>query len=572
MKRPRVYIIDGNAYLHRAYHALPPLTTSRGEAVNAVYGFIRLVLKIYNSEKPDYLGVCFDYPARNFRHVIFDQYKAHRKEMDAELRTQMPLAREACSALGIPHVEREGYEADDVIATLARQAAGEGADVVIVTGDKDALQLVNDHISVWNESKNLRFTPEEVTKKYGLPPELLVDMFALMGDASDNVPGIRGVGEKTAVQLLKRSGTLDQVLSDPSQAGARVGGLIERYRDDALKSRELVRLCDTVPLDIKWNLLQRPPMDRDRVMEFLSRLEFTSLLKELVPPSDTGQACIQVNSREIQTHIAGEEDLPFIAEQIRKAGIASIDTETDSIDPFAAHLVGISIAWNSTEGWYIPVQHTDLDVHPMVPHAAIKAVLGPVLADPQVRLIGHNYKYDMHVLERHGFTLSDPWVDTMIASYCLNPSRASHSLKNLSVEIFHHTMTPIEDLIGRGAKQITMARVPVETAARYAGADAVVTKWLAMTIPISETSTASSLLVRRCDSRSLSEVISASRAASTTSSATRPAAPQVFWWRPGNSCGSSTPTCSTTKPRSAISTRSSSTVSTSTPPCSASPA
>ena len=205
---PNFYIIDGNSYIHRAYHAMPPLTTSKGEAVNAVYGFIKMLLKVIADKKPDYLAVCFDHPSLTFRHKEFPLYKAHRKEIDDALKNQMPLAREAVKALNIVSVEAPGFEADDLIATLAKQADAEGAEVVIVTSDKDALQMVGGNIKVWNEGKDIVYGRDEVKEKYGLFPEQLTDMFALMGDTSDNVPGVKGIGEKTAVKLMQQYGSL----------------------------------------------------------------------------------------------------------------------------------------------------------------------------------------------------------------------------------------------------------------------------------------------------------------------------------------------------------------------------
>lgn len=236
----KLYLIDGNAYIHRAYHALPPLTTARGEMVNAVYGFIRMLLKILRTEKPDCIVVCFDYPAKTFRHTHYAEYKAHRKAIDDELKTQMPLAREATQVLGIAMLEKEGYEADDVIATMARCAEKDGLDTVIVSGDKDALQLVGEHITVLNEGKNTLFDREAVKAKYGLYPEQLVDMFALMGDTSDNVPGVRGIGEKTAVKLIQKYGNVENLLSKIETVEGRAKDLILRGKDDLSNSKFLV--------------------------------------------------------------------------------------------------------------------------------------------------------------------------------------------------------------------------------------------------------------------------------------------------------------------------------------------
>lgn len=281
-------IVDGNAYLHRAYHAIPRLTTSRGEPVNAIYGFVRFLLKILREHTPGYCAVCFDHPAPTFRHTEYPAYKAHRKKTDDDLVLQMPIAREAAAALSLPALEKAGYEADDIIATLARSAARDGVETIVVTGDKDALQLVSATITVYNESRNTYLRPDTVVEKYGFAPEHIADYLALMGDASDNVPGLPGVGEKTALKLIREHGSVEHLIERQGSLDGRLRAIIADNRDILLQSKRLVTLCDTVPLGITWRDCAVNPPDAAALAAFLSRYEFTGLAKALgsaVPPA-----------------------------------------------------------------------------------------------------------------------------------------------------------------------------------------------------------------------------------------------------------------------------------------------
>lgn len=278
---PEFIIVDGNAYLHRAYHAIPRLTTSRGEPVNAVYGFIRFLLKLLREHSPGYCAVCFDHPAPTFRHTEYPAYKAHRKKTDDDLIAQMPIARDAAAALSLPVFEKAGYEADDIIATLARSAARDGVETIVVTGDKDALQLVSDTITVYNESRNVYIQPDTVREKFGFSPEHFADYLALMGDASDNVPGLPGVGEKTALKLIQEHGSVEQLMEHPESLDGRLRGLVAANRDILIQSKRLVTLCDTVPLGMTWRDCAVNPPDAPVLAAFLARYEFTGLAKAM---------------------------------------------------------------------------------------------------------------------------------------------------------------------------------------------------------------------------------------------------------------------------------------------------
>jgi len=277
----RFFIIDGNAYIHRAYHALPPLSTSDNQQINAVYGFVKLLLKIKNNFKPEYIAVCFDYPSKNFRHEIFKDYKANRKPCDEALITQMPVARDAVEALDIAKIEIKGYEADDLIATLAENNRKSGVQSVIVTGDKDILQLAEDEsVLVWNDSKNIMYDAKKTEEKYGVPPGQLPDVFALTGDAVDNVPGVKGIGEKTAVKLIKEFKTLENVLLKADCIKGNAGKLIRQAKDEALISKKLIELSREAPLNYKLENFENRNLDADKIIPFFEKYEFKSLIEK----------------------------------------------------------------------------------------------------------------------------------------------------------------------------------------------------------------------------------------------------------------------------------------------------
>ncbi len=469
---PSFYLIDAHAYLHRAFHALPPLTTSRGEPVGAVYGFMRMLIKILKQHKPDYVAVCFDTAAPTFRHQAFADYKATRKETDRALVSQFPLSREAVDALGLTRFELDGYEADDVMAHLARLGEKKGWDVVVVTADKDALQLVNDHVKVLNESKDVLFDAAQVKALWGVEPRQIPDILALMGDASDNVPGVRGIGEKTAVKLIQEYGDLDHLLSAASRLKGKTGTLLTQGAQEARQSLMLVTLNKEMPLVIKTQDCAVHPLDTAKLSPFLQRLELMSLLKELTPNANR---TVDSRARDYQI-LHNEDQLKRWCEAALKAERLAVDVETDGLNPRSAALVGISLSTQPETGVYIPLRHLDAAPFPL---DVLQKYLSSLLMGRGPKLYGHNLKFDAAVLARHGLPLSALHVDTMVASYVLNPSRHSHGLKDLSLEILGEPMTPIEALIGKGAKQITMDAVSVNQAAPYACADVDMTLRLA---------------------------------------------------------------------------------------------
>ncbi|MBI4396315.1 MAG: DNA polymerase I, partial [Elusimicrobia bacterium] len=465
-----LYLIDGHAYIHRAYHALPPLANSRGEPVQAIYGFVRALLKILRENKPDFIAVCFDSSAPTFRHKAFIDYKAHRKPADEDLKFQLPLAKDLVEAWGLPSLVMPGFEADDLIATLVRKGEEKGLRVVIVTGDKDALQLVANNVTVLNEHKGIVFTEEEVVKKYGLRPDQLVDYFALTGDASDNVPGVPGVGEKTAVQILGKYGSLDKALAEAKDINGVLGEKLRKHRDLAIMSRELVTLDRHVPVVLEPEDCVPKTADRTRLLEMLKRFEFSSLVPEIVPAEP-----LQRKTGSVRI-VLTEGDLAELRQELEGAKELAVDVETTGLQPLRCDLVGISIASRPGAAWYIPVGHSYLGCPEQLPVGKVRDVLSRFLGDEKLSKVGQNLKYDSQVLHRYGMPMKGIRFDTLIASYCLNPSRLTHNLKDLARDLLGESMTFIEELIGKkGPKQATMDKIDVAAVAPYAGADAEVT-------------------------------------------------------------------------------------------------
>jgi DNA polymerase-1 len=502
-----LYLVDAHGYLHRAYHALPPLTNSKGEPVGALFGFARMLTKIVRQNRPDCLVVCFDDSAPTFRHHAYSAYKAHRKEIDSELKFQLPLARKMVEAWGLSLAVQPGFEADDVIATLAETGVQENYSVVVVTADKDALQLVGGPITVLNEQRGVVYDAAGVEKKYGLRPDQMVDYFALVGDSSDNVPGVPGVGDKTATGLLKSFGSLDGIYAHVDEVKGSLKEKLRAHEKEARLSRDLVVLDRHVPVPLVLADCGVPEKPSEKLVEFLGRLEFNSLLSELgtataVPlgnppggvsgdagptPSAKNRGKIPAASspepmpvppgrpgvRTVHT-VLTEADLSRLGTVLADADVVVVDVETTGLNPFDCSLVGISLAVKPGEAWYIPVGHSYLGMPAQLPLDRVRAVLSPPLANPRLPKVGQNLKFDNHVLTRMGMSLFPISFDTLVASYCLNPGRQTHGLKPLALDFLGESMTSIDVLIGTGAKRITMDQVKIEDVAAYAGADAEV--------------------------------------------------------------------------------------------------
>ncbi len=478
----RIVLIDGHALLYRAFHALPAsMATSSGELVNATFGFTAMLLDALRVFSPAYVAVAFD-KGGSFRDQLLETYKAHRPPMPNELRGQEGRVQEVVEALGIPIFTQPGYEADDVIGTLGRVAVAHGIEAYIVTGDTDTLQLVSaDGVSVVLPGTQNRFSDFRVydvaktEERYGFAPPLVADYKALVGDKSDNIPGVKGIGEKTATTLLARFGPLENWRDHFDEiAPPRIRDLITNSYEDALKSKVLTTIVTDIALTFDLEACRIHEYDRDRVVSLFRELEFRSLLTKLP------QHVAERKSEDRRGHdyavrtITDAADLPALAARLREAGLFAFDTETTSTSPITGALVGISLAVDEAEAWYLPVGHSLAPAQLSVPE--VREHLGPVFADAAVAKVAHNAKFDALAFERAGLPLAGLTFDTMLAAYLLGET--SVGLKELAFTRLGMEMTPIKELIGTGRSQVTMAEVPIEQAAPYAAADAYATRAL----------------------------------------------------------------------------------------------
>jgi len=481
-----VVLIDANALVHRAYHALPPLSTKSGEQTNAVFGFASMLIKVLTEEAPEYVVVCFD-KGRTFRHDVFTAYKAQRPKMAEDLAPQFSRVREIVEAFGFPIYEMEGYEADDLIGTLARQAEAENHDVLIVTGDTDTLQLVSPHVRVLVTRRGITDTmlydEAAVRERYGLEPDQLADLRGLRGDATDNIPGVPGIGDKTATKLLIDFGSVERIYEQLDRIDPKLREKLSEYKEQALLSKRLATIITNAPVTLDLSAARVGAYNRERVLALFRELEFRSLVNRLPAPESktVQQMALFGEGGPLALPARIPEGLPppqiadtvetvrRVAKMVTTAGSCVVDVESTSFDTMAAELVGIAIAVDD-ETFYLPVGHHDT---PGVPLPKVQEILGPVLADDRIRKTAHNAKYDLLVLTSHGFVVNGLDFDTMIAAYLL--SEKGLGLKDLAFTKLGITMTPITDLIGKGKDQITMAKVPVDQAAPYACADVAVT-------------------------------------------------------------------------------------------------
>ena len=490
-----VYLIDGSAYIFRAFHALPPMTRADGTPVNAVFGFTTMVTKLIEETDADFVAVVFDAARLNFRNEIYPAYKGHRPDAPEELIPQFPLIRDAVRAFDLPCVEQEGYEADDLIATYAKHALAAGASVTIVSSDKDLMQLIRPGVTMWDPMKNKTIGPDEVLEKFGVAPEKVVDVQALAGDSTDNVPGVPGIGVKTAAQLLAEYGDLDTLL-------ARAGEIKQPKRREALLenaelariSRQLVTLKDDVPLDVPLEGLARRPADTGKVLAFLRENAFRKLISkweheeggaeaEARDPAEKARAVAEKHY-ELVCDVAALERWVAAA---RKAGRVAVDTETTGLDATQAALVGVSLATEPGHACYIPLAHVgsaaqgDLlgggeatDTPTQIPKAKALALLKDLLEDDAVLKIGQNIKYDLSILAREGIAVA-PIDDTMLISFVLDAGLHGHGMDELAELHLGWQTIRYGDVAGKGKDAVTFDKVPLDKALDYAAEDADVT-------------------------------------------------------------------------------------------------
>jgi DNA polymerase-1 len=482
----KFFIIDGNAYIHRAYHALPPLSTTNNQQINAVYGFVKLLLKIKNSFKPDYIAVCFDFPAKNFRHEIFKDYKANRKPLDDALISQMPIARESVRALNIAEIEVKGYEADDLIATITEINKKNSLETVIVTGDKDMLQLAQDkNVLIWNDSKDIMYDAKKVEEKYGVTPLQLSDVFALMGDAVDNVPGIKGIGEKTAVKLIKDFGNLDNILQNAHFVKGNVGKLLQQGGRKALISRKLIALDKQVPLDYNMEKFENKDLDLSKATAFFEKYEFKSLLAKYSNNQQKLQGNVEISPNfvilakeeskiersaiydkfKFSSEIVNTHDktiaIAKIIETSEKFALKTIGSLGDSLK---AQVVGVSLCVEN-KSFYFPIGHNDLTAA-QITFNEFKNIFFPIFASNKIKKIGCNLKQERNIYKMSQVTLDGIYFDVMLASYCIN-SIKSCDITDMAKEYLNFD-AGYDGFLKTAAKKTTFTDSSIDIVANYA--------------------------------------------------------------------------------------------------------
>jgi len=471
-------LVDGSAYLYRAFHALPALTTSRGEPTGAIHGVVAMLKRLIREHQPAYMAVIFDARGRTFRDDLYPAYKATRPPMPPELAAQIGPLHDLVRALGLPLLMVEGVEADDVIGTLAVQARAAGLRTLIASGDKDLAQLVNPDVELVNTMDNTRLDEAGVVARFGVRPDQMIDYLALIGDTTDNVPGVPKVGPKTAVRWLTDYGSLDGVITNAERIAGKIGENLRQARAQLPLARELVTVRLDVPLPTGPLELRPAPPDRDRLRDLYTRLEFRGWLGELLTPAATGAtgaAPAPVGEEHTEyTCVLRREQLEQWLERLRAADLFAFDTETTSLDYMQARVVGVSFAVSPEAAAYVPFGHDYAGAPDQLPAAEVLAALKPLLEDPARPKLGHHIKYDRNVLLNHGIDLRGIGHDSMLESYVLDSTAARHDLDSLALKYLGRRTIHFEDVAGKGAGQLTFNEVPVERAAEYAAEDAEV--------------------------------------------------------------------------------------------------
>lgn len=491
-----IVLVDGSSYLYRAFHALPPLTTSNGQPTGAIKGVLNMLKRLIKDYPESPMAVVFDAPGKTFRDELFAEYKSHRPPMPDDLRSQVAPLHACVKALGLPLLCIEGVEADDVIGTLARQATEAGRDAVISTGDKDMAQLVNAHITLVNTMKDETLDVTGVEEKFGLPPELIIDFLALMGDKVDNIPGVPGVGEKTALGLLQgMGGGLEAIYADLEKVktltfrGAKtLPKKLEAHRDQAFLSYRLATIKTDCELPVGLDDLGIAHPDREALLELYREYEFKAWLAELLEGSDSGvddvagvtptpadaEAPPGSAAREDQV-ILDQETLDAWLERLQAAEAFCFDLETTSLSYMEAQIVGVGLALEPGKAAYIPLAHDYLDAPAQLDRDAVLSALKPLLEDAGKTKIGQNLKYDISVLASHGIAVAGPLEDTMLESYVLDSTATRHDMDSLALKYLGEKTVSFEEIAGKGAKQLTFNQIALEQAAPYACEDVDIT-------------------------------------------------------------------------------------------------
>jgi DNA polymerase-1 len=466
--RPTFYILDAYSLIYQVFHAIPEMTGPAGQPTQAVFGICRDLLNLIKTRQPDYLAAAFDGAGPVFRSALFADYKAQRKEMPDDLQLQIPVIRRLFEAFRVPVLIYPGSEADDVIATLARRGEERGLDVFICTADKDARQLLDDHIRIYNLRKQQVLDVAGLKADWGVSPAQVIDLLALTGDSVDNVPGIPGIGLKTGAKLLAQFGDLETLLANPSKvSGPKLRENLQTHADQARLGRRLIALQEDLPLDLDWEALRYRGYDAKALKALCVECGFHRFLAEIVDDAPPPEAVWATAEYQV---VDTPGKLKAFLSELRRQPKFSFDTETTALDPLRAAIVGYSFCWKAGEAYYLPVRGP-LGSRLLDPSSTLEA-LRPILTNPEVEIVGQNLKYDILVLHRAGVELGGTVTDTMVLSYLLESGERNHNLDELSRRFLDHTMIPITALIGKGKNQLTIDQVDVARVAEYAGEDA----------------------------------------------------------------------------------------------------
>jgi len=480
MKERVLYLIDGSSYIFRAYHAIRSLSTSKGSPTNAIYGFTSMIFKFLKDYSPEYLGIVFDSKGKTFRDEIYPLYKANRDEAPDDFKIQVPKIFEMVDSLGIPQVQIEGYEADDIMGTIAKEMEEKGISVVLVTGDKDFCQLVSEKVTLIDTMRDKKTGIKEVIQRFGVPPESVIDVFALSGDATDNIPGVRGVGEKTASELIGKFRTIESLYENLNELPQRQRDLLEANKESAILSKRLVTMETSIPMSVSLEGFEYKGFNKEKLREIFEELEFKSLLRELGDNEKVQQeiAIIESSGGKVSYDdyhlVLTERDLDMVLERMDLTKEVSIDLETTSQSPMRAEIVGIALSPASHESYYIPVAHrsTVFDSTKQLNSKYVLEKLKPIVEDNSIKKIGQNLKYEFIVLERNGLRLRGISCDTMVAAHLIDASRLSYSLDELAKYYLEHKTITYKDVTGIGRDKINFEEVELERAKVYACEDA----------------------------------------------------------------------------------------------------
>ncbi len=481
MPKKRLYLVDGANYVFRAYYAIRSLSNSKGLPTNALYGFAQMLTKLLKEERPDYVAVCFDRSEPTFRDEIYSEYKANRDEPPDDLEIQFPYVKPLTEALGLKAIDMAGFEADDIIGTLAKRYAAEGIEVVIVSGDKDLMQLIGPNVSILDEMKQKWIGKNEVVEKFGVGPEGVTEVLGLAGDTSDNIPGVPGVGMKTAAKLIKEYGTLEAVIENADMIKGSAGKKVKENIDKARLSHQLVKIDTDMSLELNLEDCIPGKLGAAGGEGIFRELEFTKFLGEIGEERPESEI-----SYEKYRLITEESALKKAVNSINNKDILSIDLETNSLDSMQAKIVGFALSWEPGEAAYIPVGHIlpengeEDSAGPLfctwksidqLSFDVVKEALLPILSNKKIRKIGQNLNYDLTILKRYGFDVNPISFDTMLASYLLNPTE-KHGLDSMSYRCLGHQTIKYEDVTGKGKMQISFPEVSLDKALDYACEDA----------------------------------------------------------------------------------------------------